>query len=147
MPASSMAVACPPPRPSAIPTPTRRACAGCCRRTDPSPVGGRRWWTRGAYAWAGGRVAVEWLRQRGRPFLSSSLMTLPDVAACLAAVDLLEESSELVDRLWENTHYFKRELEGVGVDLGRSTTPITPVMLGEAPLAQQIIARLDEERG
>jgi glycine C-acetyltransferase len=95
---------------------------------------------------AGRQVIVDWLRQRGRPFLFSSAMTVPDVAACLAAVDLLEESSELVDRLWENTHYFKRELEGLGFDLGRSTTPITPVMLGEAPLAQQFSRRLFEER-
>jgi glycine C-acetyltransferase len=95
---------------------------------------------------AGRQVIVDWLRQRGRPFLFSSAMTVPDVAACLAAVDLLEESSELVDRLWENTHYFKRELEGLGFDLGRSTTPITPVMLGEAPLAQQFSRRLFVER-
>ena len=95
---------------------------------------------------AGRQVIVDWLRQRGRPFLFSSAMTVPDVAACLAAVDLLEESTELVDRLWENTHYFKREMEGLGFDLGRSTTPITPVMLGEAPLAQQFSRRLFEER-
>jgi glycine C-acetyltransferase len=95
---------------------------------------------------AGRQAIVDWLRQRGRPFLFSSAMTVPDVAACLAALDVLEESSELVDRLWENTHYFKREMEGLGFDIGRSTTPITPVMLGEAPLAQQFSRRLFEER-
>ena len=47
-------------------------------------------------------------------------------------------------RLWENTAYFKRELQGLGFDTGRSTTPITPVMLGEAPLAQQFSRRLFE---
>ena len=51
---------------------------------------------------AGNEVIVEWLHQRGRPFLFSSAMTVPDAAACLAAVDLLEESTELVDRLWDN---------------------------------------------
>ena len=71
---------------------------------------------------------------------------MPDVAACLAAVDLLEASGELVERLWENTDYFKRELEGLGFDIGHSTTPITPVMLGEAPLAQQFSRRLFEEQ-
>jgi len=86
---------------------------------------------------AGNPLVVEWLRQRGRPFLFSSAMTVPDVAACLAAVDLLEESTELVDRLWENTRYFKAEMKRLGFDTGESVTPITPIMLGEAPLAQQ----------
>lgn len=91
---------------------------------------------------AGNPVVVEWLRQRGRPFLFSSAMTVPDVAACLAAVDLLEGSTELVDRLWENARYFKAEMRTMGFDTGNSTTPITPVMLGEAPLAQQFSREL-----
>jgi glycine C-acetyltransferase len=85
---------------------------------------------------AGDPLIVEWLRQRGRPFLFSSAMTAPDVAACLAGLDLLEESTELVDRLWENTAYFREEMGKLGFDTGSSTTPIIPVMLGEAPLAQ-----------
>ncbi len=93
---------------------------------------------------AGRQVIIDWLRQRARPFLFSSAMTVPDVAACLAAIDVLEESDELTRRLWENTEYFKRELQGLGFDTGRSTTPITPVMLGEAPLAQQFSRRLFE---
>jgi glycine C-acetyltransferase len=91
---------------------------------------------------AGSPLIVEWLRQRGRPFLFSSAMTAPDVAACLAALDILEASTELVDRLWDNTHYFKAEMKRLGFDTGRSTTPITPVMLGEAPLAQQFSREL-----
>jgi len=94
---------------------------------------------------AGSKSIVDWLRQRGRPFLFSSAMTVPDVAACLAALDLLEESSELVDRLWENTDYFKHEMLGLGFDTGVSTTPITPIMLGKAPLAQKFSRRLFEE--
>jgi glycine C-acetyltransferase len=94
---------------------------------------------------AGKKIIVEWLRQRGRPFLFSSAMTVPDVAACLASLDLLEESTELVDRLWENTDYFKQEMENLGFDIGLSTTPITPIMLGDAPLAQQFSRRLFEE--
>jgi glycine C-acetyltransferase len=93
---------------------------------------------------AGDPVIVEWLRQRGRPFLFSSAMTVPDVAACLAAVDLLEQSTELVDRLWENTRIFKAGMKKLGFDTGVSTTPITPVMLGEAPLAQQFSRELYE---
>jgi glycine C-acetyltransferase len=91
---------------------------------------------------AGSPVIVEWLRQRGRPFLFSSAMTVPDVAACLAAVDLLEQSTELVDRLWGNAGYFKAGMKDLGFDTGVSTTPITPVMLGEAPLAQQFSREL-----
>jgi glycine C-acetyltransferase len=94
---------------------------------------------------AGDKVIVEWLRQRGRPFLFSSAMTVPDVAACLAAVDLLEESTELVDKLWENGRYFKAEMRKLGFDTGVSETPITPVMLGEAPLAQQFSRELYAE--
>jgi glycine C-acetyltransferase len=93
---------------------------------------------------AGNPVVVEWLRQRGRPFLFSSAMTVPDAAACLAALDLLEESTELVDRLWENARYFKAEMKRLGFDTGTSSTPITPVMLGEAPLAQQFSRELFE---
>jgi glycine C-acetyltransferase len=91
---------------------------------------------------AGDPLVVEWLRQRGRPFLFSSAMTVPDVAACLAAVDILEESTELVDKLWENTRYFKSQMKNLGFDTGKSVTPITPVMLGEAPLAQQFSREL-----
>ncbi|RME06078.1 MAG: glycine C-acetyltransferase [Anaerolineae bacterium] len=93
---------------------------------------------------AGNARVVEWLHQRGRPFLFSSAMTVPDVAACLEAVDMLEESTELVDRLWENTRYFKGEMKNLGFDTGQSVTPITPVMLGEAKLAQEFSKALYE---
>jgi glycine C-acetyltransferase len=94
---------------------------------------------------AGKKVIIDWLRQRGRPFLFSSAMTVPDVAACLASVDLLEESTELVDRLWSNADYFKKHMNDLGFDTGMTQTPIVPVMLGEAPLAQQFSRRLFEE--
>ena len=94
---------------------------------------------------AGDKVIIEWLRQRGRPFLFSSAITVPDAAACLAAVDLLEESTELVDKLWANAKYFKLEMKKLGFDTGVSETPITPVMLGEATLAQQFSRELFEE--
>ncbi len=93
---------------------------------------------------AGSPLIVEWLRQRGRPFLFSSAMTAPDAAACLAALDILEASTDLVDRLWENTRYFKGEMKRLGFDIGQSVTPITPIMLGEAPLAQQFSRELFE---
>jgi glycine C-acetyltransferase len=91
---------------------------------------------------AGKPVIVDWLRQRARPFLFSSAMAVPDVAACLAAVDVLEENDELVRRLWENADFFKQQIRGMGFDTGSSTTPITPIMLGEAPLAQEFSREL-----
>ena len=94
---------------------------------------------------AGKAVIVEWLRQRGRPFLFSSAVTAPDAAACLAAIDLLEGSTELVDKLWKNARYFKAGMKKLGFDTSVSTTPIIPVMLGEAPLAQQFSRELFEE--
>ena len=93
---------------------------------------------------AGTPVIVEWLRLRGRPFLFSSAVTVPDAAACIAAIDILEASTELVERLWENARYFKAGMKTLGFDTGLSTTPITPVMLGEAPLAQQFSRELFE---
>jgi len=94
---------------------------------------------------AGKSTIVEWLRQRGRPFLFSSAVPAADTAACIAAVDVLERSTELVDRLWENTRTFKAEMKRLGFDTGRSETPITPVMLGEAHVAQTFSRRLFEE--
>ncbi|MRR29795.1 glycine C-acetyltransferase [bacterium] len=94
---------------------------------------------------AGNSAIIDWMRQRGRPFLFSSAATPADVAACIAAVDLLEESTALVDKLWQNGNAFKQGMKDMGFDTGNSATPITPVMLGEAPLAQQFSRELFEE--
>jgi glycine C-acetyltransferase len=91
---------------------------------------------------AGNKTLIEWLRQRGRPFLFSSAITAPAAAACIAGIDILESSTELVDKLWDNTRFFKTEMKKLGYDTGVSETPITPVMLGEAPLAQQFSREL-----
>jgi glycine C-acetyltransferase len=94
---------------------------------------------------AGRKIVIDHLRQKGRPFLFSSALTAADVAACSAAVDILEASDELVQRLWSNTRYFKKRMRDAGFDTGRSETPITPVMLGDAKVAQQFSRRLFEE--
>ena len=94
---------------------------------------------------AGKRIIIDHLRQKGRPFLFSSALTPADVAACSAAVDILESSDDLVRKLWSNTRYFKSRMQAAGFDTGRSETPITPVMLGEAKTAQQFSRRLFEE--
>ena len=94
---------------------------------------------------AGNAKIIEWLRQRGRPFLFSSAVTVPDTAACLAAVDLLEESTELVDRLWANARFFQAEMKKLGFNTGVTQTPITPVMLGDVQLARRFSRELLEE--
>lgn len=104
-----------------------------------------------AFGVMGGVVAgktniIEWLRQRGRPFLFSSALTVPDTAACLAAVDILEESTELVDKLWSNAAYFQKEMRALGFDTGVTQTPITPVMLGEVQLAREFSRKLFDEQ-
>lgn len=87
---------------------------------------------------AGKKLIVDYLRQRARPFLFSSAVTPADVAACIKAVDILTASGRLVEKLWENTKYFKEELKKLGFDLGFSETPITPVMIGDAKKAQDL---------
>jgi glycine C-acetyltransferase len=94
---------------------------------------------------AGKKLITDYLRQKARPFLFSSAATPADVAACIAAIDVLEESTALVDKLWENTRTFKAEMQRMGFDTGKSVTPITPVMLGEAPLAKEFSRQLFEE--
>ncbi len=93
---------------------------------------------------AGKQEIVEWLNQRGRPFLFSSATTAADTAACLAAVEILEASTELVDRLWDNARYFKAEMNRLGFDTGKSQTPITPVMFGDEVLTRNFSKRLFE---
>jgi glycine C-acetyltransferase len=95
---------------------------------------------------AGSEELIEWLRQRGRPFLFSSAITPPDVAACIASVEILDGSTELVDRLWANSAAFKSMMTDAGFDIGVSETPITPVMLGDEHLAREFSRKLLEEQ-
>lgn len=94
---------------------------------------------------AGSKEIVEYLRQQARPFLFSSATTPPDVAACIAAVDILQQTDEPVKKLWENASYFKSEMQRLGFDIGQSETPITPVMLGQAKTAWDFSKQLFEE--
>ncbi len=94
---------------------------------------------------AGKKVIVDYLRQKARPFLFSNAVTAADTAASIAAIDVLSESTELVDRLWANTDYFKSAMKELGFDVGQSVTPITPVMLGDVKLAKAFSRRLFEE--
>ncbi|MCI0693227.1 glycine C-acetyltransferase [candidate division KSB1 bacterium] len=93
---------------------------------------------------AGKKAIVDFLRQRARPFLFSSAVTPADIAACIAAVDILAESGELVEKLWANTKYFKDKMKALGFDLGQSVTPITPVMIGDTEKARALSQKLFE---
>ncbi len=93
---------------------------------------------------AGRKQIIDFLRQRARPFLFSSAVTPADVAACIAAVDILTESDELVAKLWHNTKYFKDKMAALGFNLGASVTPITPVMIGDTAKAQALSRQLFE---
>ncbi len=94
---------------------------------------------------AGKKLIVDYLHQKARPFLFSSAVTPPDVAACIAAVDILQNSGELVEKLWDNAKYFKNKMKDYGFDLGFSVTPITPVMIGDEKTASEFSRRLFEE--
>lgn len=92
----------------------------------------------------GSRDLIEYLYHRGRPFLFSTSHPPGVAAACLAAFDLLEQEPERIERLWENTRYFKEGLRQAGFQTGLSETPITPVMVGEAKAAHEFSAALFE---
>ena len=98
----------------------------------------------------GGYVACSqdmknYLLNRARPVLFSTSHPPSVVATCIAALDILENDNSLVEKLWENTSFFKKGLEGLGFNTGQSETPITPVIVGEGSRAVQLSTRLFEE--
>jgi glycine C-acetyltransferase len=90
----------------------------------------------------GSRALIDFLGQRARPFLFSTSHPPAVVAACLAALDLLESDDGLIERLWANTRFFKAGLQSLGFDTGASESPITPVIVGEARTAMEFSDRL-----
>lgn len=94
---------------------------------------------------AGPFVLRDYLIHRARPFLFSTSHPPAVTAACSAAIDVLLDEPQLVDRLWENTRFFKEGLVRLGFDTGKSETPITPVMVGEDALAMKFSDTLLQE--
>ena len=88
---------------------------------------------------------VELLRQRSRPYLFSNSVTPSIVAAAMAALELVSNSSELRDTLRQNTAYFREAIEGIGLRILSGTHPIVPIMIGDAYLASQVAADLLDE--
>jgi glycine C-acetyltransferase len=93
----------------------------------------------------GSRDLIEFLYHRARPFLFSTSHPPGVAAACLAAFDILEQEPERIEKLWDNTRYFKAALKTAGFSTGQSETPITPIMVGEAAAAHQFSRELFEE--
>ena len=94
---------------------------------------------------AGKKELIEWLKVRSRPFLFSTSLPPADIAACIKSLEIIMESTELHDKLWENGDYLKKGLKELGFDIGDSETPITPCIIGDETLTQKFSKRLFEE--
>jgi glycine C-acetyltransferase len=94
---------------------------------------------------AGSRALIEFLYHRARPFLFSTSHPPGVAAACIAAIDVLEQEPAIIERLWENTRFFKSGLQALGFNTGLSESPITPVIAGDGALAMKLSDRLFEE--
>ncbi|WP_010097683.1 glycine C-acetyltransferase [Ornithinibacillus scapharcae] len=93
---------------------------------------------------AGKANLIDWLKVRSRPFLFSTAVSPADAAASKRAVEILMESTELHDKLWDNGNYLKAGLKKLGFNIGNSETPITPCIIGEEKAAQEFSKRLFE---
>src|SRR5579871_1486219 len=94
---------------------------------------------------AGSKTLIEFLYHRARPFLFSTSHPPGVAAACIAAIDVLEQEPQIIDRLWENTRFFKAGLKALGFNTGLSESPITPVIVGDGAKAMKLSDRLFEE--
>jgi glycine C-acetyltransferase len=91
---------------------------------------------------AGSRALIDFLYHRARPFLFSTSHPPSVAATCMAAIDLLMDEPEIIDRLWQNTRFFKAGLQQLGFNTGISESPITPVIVGDGALAMTLSDRL-----
>ncbi len=93
----------------------------------------------------GKKELIEYYRQKGRPYLFSTGLTVADVAAVIEGVKILSRSDALVKKLWANAKYVREGFQKLGFDTGRTETPITPVMLGDENLAKEFSKKLFEQ--
>ncbi len=94
---------------------------------------------------AGPDPLIDWLQNRGRPLLFSTSAPPSVVAACIAALDVIQDEPDRLQRLWSNTALFKEGLHALGFDTGASETPITPVIAGDEEKTQTLARRLFDE--
>jgi len=92
----------------------------------------------------GKKALIDFYRQKARQFLFSNGLSIPDTAALIEGINILEESDDLVKTLWKNADYLKKNFSKLGFNTGKSETPITPVMLGDENLAKDFSAKLFE---
>jgi glycine C-acetyltransferase len=94
---------------------------------------------------AGEQALIDFLHHRARPFLFSTSHPPPVAAACIAALDVLLDEPAIIDRLWDNTRFFKAGLQELGFNTDLSESPITPIIVGEASLAMNLSDRLFDQ--
>lgn len=94
---------------------------------------------------SGSKDLIDFAYNKSRTWLLSGSHPPAVVAACIAAIDVLESEPQHVQKLWENTRYFKKAMKDLGFDVGNSQTPITPVIVGESSVAKKLSVRLFEE--
>ncbi len=94
---------------------------------------------------AGSKQLIDWLKVRARPFLFSTSLTPSSAAACIEAINIMENEPETIEKLWNNGKYLKAGLKDLGFDIGHSETPITPCIIGDENLTQKFSRRLLEE--
>ena len=94
---------------------------------------------------AGRKILIDYLKQKARPFLFSSSLSPAETAAALEATKILSESNELVNKLWQNAHYFQDVIKKMGYNIGETETPITPVMIYDEKKTRDFSAKLYEE--
>ena len=94
---------------------------------------------------AGRQEMIEWLRQKSRPYLFSNTLAPVVVGATIAVLDLLSETTELRDKLAENTAWFRKQMTALGFDIKPGTHPIAPIMLYDEKLAHQMADELLKE--
>lgn len=95
----------------------------------------------GGYA-AGNKKVISYLRQKARPYLFSSAPTIPDTAAAIKAIDIVKKSNNLITKLWSNTNYLKKNLQRLGFNIGKSETPIIPIILNDEKLTKNFSKKL-----
>ncbi|WP_088840603.1 glycine C-acetyltransferase [Listeria sp. ILCC797] len=94
---------------------------------------------------AGSKQLIDWLKVRARPFLFSTSLTPSSAAACIEAINIMENEPETIEKLWNNGKYLKAGLKDLSFDIGHSETPITPCIIGDENLTQKFSRRLLEE--
>jgi 7-keto-8-aminopelargonate synthetase-like enzyme len=94
---------------------------------------------------AGTRPVIDWVKHHARSLIFSAAPPPASVASVIKAVEIIEREPERRARLWDNTRYMKRELEGLGYDTGASASPVIPLLVGEDMTAFRMTMRLQEE--